>query len=314
MLRNLKLALMAPLFSLLLSACGGEDPPLPTVAEVAQQQGFTALVAAANKAGLSSALSDSSATLTVFAPTNTAFNQLATQLGFASADAMVTALPSGALANILQYHVLSARKQAADLPAGSSTATTLYRYNNAATTLALTVSNGVSLQDAALTTARVTQADVQASNGVIHVVDKVLIPPGVLNIVQMAQVNPLFDSLVGAVVKANLQGALSGAGPLTVFAPTRDAFAAIASTVNSLTVPQLTSVLTYHVVGAQVLSSGIPFGTAVTTLQGQTITINAGTPPTIKDSTATASRIIATDVRASNGVIHVIDKVLIPKL
>ena len=172
----------------------------------------------------------------------------------------------------------------------------------------------MAITDAVLTTARVTAANVEASNGIIHAIDKVLVPPGVLNVVQMAQANPLFDTLVGAVVTANLQGTLSGTGPFTVFAPTNDAFAAIASTVAGLTPAQLTTVLTYHVLGSQVLAANIPFGTPVNTLAAQTITINATTPPTITDKTATPAPIVATDVRASNGVIHVIGKVLLPTL
>lgn len=314
MFRLFKWILAAATVSTMLTACGGDDDPapLPTLAQAAQSGGFSALTAAATKAGLAATLSDTSASLTVFAPTNDAFSKLATQLGFASADAMVTALPSSTLASILQYHVLASRKTAAELNAAGATQPTLYKFNGAATTLNLNFSAGVSIQDAALTTARVTTADVQASNGVIHVVDKVLVPPGLLNIVQMAQVNPLFDSLVAAVVKANLQTTLSGAGPFTVFAPTHDAFAAIAATVNGLSTQQLADVLTYHVLPSQVLSANIPFGSPVTTVLGQTVVINAGTPPTITDSTSTKAKIIAVDVRASNGVIHVIDKVLIP--
>ncbi len=112
-------------------------------------------------------------------------------------------------------------------------------------------------------------------------------------------------------VAANLQATLSGAGPFTVFAPTNAAFAAAPT---GLTVPQLTTVLTYHVLAGQVLSSQIPFGTPVATVAGQNITINTGTPPTITDTTAVAGKIVAVDVRASNGVIHVVDKVLIPAL
>ena len=314
MLRFFTWFLGAATVSMMLTACGGDDDPapLPTIAQAAQDKGFTALTAAASKAGLASALSDSSASLTVFAPTNDAFAKLATQLGFASADAMVTALPASTLASILQYHVLGSRKVAADLAAGGSTQATLYNFNGSAVPLTLSFSGGVSIKDAALTTARVTTPDVMASNGVIHAVDKVLVPPGVLNIVQMAQVNPLFDTLVGAVVKANLQTTLSGAGPFTVFAPTHDAFAAIASTVDGLSTQQLSNVLTYHVLASQVLAANIPFGTPITTVLGQTFVINAGTPPTITDSTSAPAKIIATDVRASNGVIHVVDKVLIP--
>jgi uncharacterized surface protein with fasciclin (FAS1) repeats len=301
------------------SACGGSglDEEPGSLAEVAQQGGFTALVAAAQRAGLDDDLAAASANLTVFAPTNAAFNTLATQLGFADATAMVNALSPQALASILTYHVLPARRTAADLTAGGATQATAYSFDGAPATLAVGTTGGVRLTDAALTQATVTTANVAASNGVIHVVDKVLVPPGVLTVVQMAQVNPAFSTLVGAVVQAGLADDLSATGPFTVFAPTNDAFAAIADTVAGLTEPQLQTVLTYHVVGAQVLSSGIPFGTPVDTLAGQSITINAGTAPviaTITDTTATPSTIVAVDVRASNGVIHVIDKVLLPTL
>jgi transforming growth factor-beta-induced protein len=299
-----------------MAACGGgggsSDPE--NIAVVAQAQGFNALLAAVNKAGVADALTNENASLTVFAPTDAAFTQLAGRLGFASAAAMVDALPASVLANILTYHLLPDEKTAAELVAGGATQSTLYSFGGSPAALALNTSSGVVITDAALTTARVTAADVPASNGVIHAIDKVLVPPGVLNIVQMAQANPLFDTLVGAVVAADLQGTLSGAGPFTVFAPTNDAFAAIASTVATLTTPQLTTVLTYHVLGSQVLAADIPFGTPVATVAGQTITINAGTPPTITDKTATPAPIVATDVRASNGVIHVVGKVLLPTL
>jgi uncharacterized surface protein with fasciclin (FAS1) repeats len=303
----------------IVSACGGsDDDPPGNLAEVAQQQGFTALVAAAAKANLVTALSDPTADLTVLAPTDAAFTTLATRLGFAGATAMVEALPPSALASILGYHVLPSRKSAVDLMAGGAAQPTIYSFDGQATTLAVSTTGGVKFSDAVLTQATVTTADVAASNGVIHVVDKVLVPPGVLTIVQMAQANPdAFSTLVGAVVAAGLADDLSAAGPFTVFAPTNDAFAAIASTVAGLTTEQLTTVLTYHVLGQQVLSSGIPFGTPVATLSGQSITINAGTAPaiaTITDTTATAAQIVAVDVRASNGVIHVISKVLLPLL
>jgi transforming growth factor-beta-induced protein len=302
----------------LVSACGGSDDPAPNLAQVAQQQGFTALVAAATKANLVTALSDPAASLTVLAPTDAAFTTLATRLGFASANAMVSALPASALASILSYHVLPSRKSAAELAAGGASQPTLYSFSGQAARLTVSTTGGVKFGDAVLTQAAVTTPDVLASNGVIHVIDKVLVPPGVLTVVQMAQSNPAaFSTLVGAVVSANLAGTLSGAGPFTVFAPTNDAFAAIATTVAGLTTQQLTTVLTYHVVGAQVLSSGIPFGTPVATLSGQNITITAGPAPTIAritDNTTAPKSIVAVDVRASNGVIHVLSGVLIPNL
>lgn len=305
----------ALLTSTLIAACGSSDDNSPrtlaNIDQVAQEQGFSALVAAATKAGLVSALGATNGQLTVFAPTDAAFENLATSLGFANATAMVEALPASALNSILSYHVLPARKTGSELISGGTTQSTLYNFEGRPATLTVNSEGSVKITDAALTTASVTTADVAAGNGIIHAVDKVLIPPGVLNVVQMAQINPMFSSLVDAVIAANLQGTLGGAGPFTVFAPTDTAFAAAPT---GLTTQQLATVLTYHVLGTQVLASQIPFGTPVTTVAGQPLTINNGTPPTITDTTAAPARITATDVRASNGVIHVIDKVLIPAL
>jgi len=304
-----------------IAACGSDDDDSPSpvaapvsIAETAQGAGLNALVAAATKAGLVPTLDDDSQNLTVFAPSDAAFTSLATTLGFADAGAMVDALPAGDLAKILQYHVLAGRKTAADLAAAGAVQPTLYSFGGSAATLGVSTASGVTLTDAVLTEAAVSTADVAATNGVVHVIDKVLVPPGVLNIVQMAQLNPAFSTLVGAVVNANLAATLSGPGPFTVFAPTDTAFAAIASTVASLSPAQLTTVLTYHVLAGEVLSTGIPFGVATPSVSGQNITINAGTPPTISDTTPAAASIVATDIRGSNGVIHVIDKVLIPSL
>ena len=322
----LKFAALAVIGSVV-SACGGSDDhdsqPAGTIVQVAEAGGLSYLLAAATKAELADELSAAStAGLTVFAPTNAAFNTLATQLGLADGPALVAALPKEALASILSYHVLPARKSAADLSSGVATQATIYSFEGSAATVRINTTAGVSIGDAVLTEARVTTANVAATNGVVHIVDKVLVPPGVLNVVQMAQANPAaFSTLVGAVASAGLVPTLSSTtDPLarfTVFAPTNAAFEAIASTVAGLTPTQLSTVLTYHVLDSQVLSTAIPFGTPVTTVAGQDITINAGTAPviaTITDTTATPATITVVDVRASNGVIHVIDKVLIPSL
>ena len=315
----LKFALLSSVAAIV-SACGGSDhdeEPAGNIVTIATNANLTALLAAATKAGLADELSDASARLTVFAPTDAAFNTLATRLGFADAGAMVTALPAEALASILSYHVLPTRLNASQLGSGGATQATIYSFGGSAATLGIDASSGVRVTDAVLDRATVTTANVRATNGIVHVVDKVLVPPGVLNVVQMAQANPsVFSSLVGAVVAADLATTLSGAGPFTVFAPTNTAFAAAPT---GLTIPQLTTVLTYHVLADEVLSSelGPVFGTPVATVAGQNITINAGTAPviaTITDTTAAPATIAAVDVRASNGVIHVIDKVLIPSL
>lgn len=319
MLNWLKTLLGAGAMVGLLAACGGDDdhpvtPAAPvSIAQLAQQQNLTALLAAADKAGLSATLADASVSLTVFAPTNAAFDTLATRLGFANANALVAALPPAALADILSYHVLPTRQSAAQLAAGAATRDTAYAYDGAPARLTVSTTGGVTLTDAVLTQARVTVADAAATNGVVHVVDKVLVPPGVLNVVQMAQANPDFSTLVGAVVTADLATTLSGAGPFTVFAPTNQAFADIASTVDALSTAQLRTVLTYHVLGAQVLAAQVPFGTPVATVSGQSITLQ-NNPLRLVDATATPAPVAATDIRASNGVIHVVTKVLIPAL
>ena len=303
----------------LVAACGGDDDPVPgTLAQEATARGFTALVAAADKAGMVPALSAGTSTLTVFAPTDAAFTSLATTLGFTSATAMVTALDGPTLAKILQYHVLPAKRTAADLVAGGATQATLYTFEGAASTLALNTANGVRITDEVLTQATVTTADVPASNGVIHVVDKVLVPPGVLNIVQMAKLNPSFSVLVEAVVAANLAGTLSGTGPFTVFAPNNDAFTAALgeltlSKAQLLASADLAGILTYHVVGGNVRAANVialPKPASVTTVQGGTFTV--GTTLGITDTRARSATLLATDVIASNGVIHVIDKVILP--
>lgn len=322
--RTLLLTSAAAAATGLLAACGGGDHE-PTAAaqqnivEIAQASAqFSTLVAAVVKADLAGALSGTNL-LTVFAPTNAAFDAAATALGLTDGPALVAALPASALASVLTYHVVAGRNLSSGLVAGSLP--TLYEFEGASAPLTLALSSGVQLTDALLTTATVTTPDIEASNGVVHVINKVLVPPGVLNIVQMAQLNPAFSSLVGAVVSAGLVSTLSApSSSLTVFAPVNAAFAAIASTVAGLSTAQLSTVLTYHVLPSQVLSSalGPVFGTPVPTAATQTITINNNaTAPaiaTITDTTMTAANIVAVDVRASNGVIHVIDKVLIPSL
>ena len=304
----------------LLAACGGSDDPAPGIlATEATNRGFSSLVAAADKAGLVPALSDSASSLTVFAPTNAAFDTLATTLGFADAGAMVAALDSATLAKILQYHVLPMKKTAADLVADGATQATLYQFEGAATTLALDTSNGVKITDEVLAQANVSTANVAASNGVIHVIDKVLVPPGVLNIVQMAELNPAFSILVEAVVTANLAGTLSSPGPFTVFAPTDTAFAAALTELSIskaalLANPNLGSVLLYHVVpgdlrAADVIALPKP-AVVATALTGASFTVDMNLA--ITDALSRVAMLAATDVVASNGVIHVIDKVLLP--
>lgn len=137
------------------------------------------------------------------------------------------------------------------------------------------------------------------------------------NIVQTAQGDARFSILVEAVVAADLAGTLSAPGPFTVFAPTNDAFAALLQELG-VTKEQLladkallTQVLTYHVVSGRVLRAQVPVGTPITTVQGQSFTIDANL--VITDQRGRAARITTTDLLASNGVIHVIDRVILPR-
>lgn len=143
-------------------------------------------------------------------------------------------------------------------------------------------------------------------------------PPVVVkNIVEVAQADAQFSILVEAVVAAGLASTLSGAGPYTVFAPTNTAFA------NALTELKITKdalladkallakILTYHVVPAKVLKAQVPVGSPITTVQGETFTVDVTL--TITDQRSRKSKIIATDIAASNGVVHVIDTVILPK-
>jgi uncharacterized surface protein with fasciclin (FAS1) repeats len=153
---------------------------------------------------------------------------------------------------------------------------------------------------------------------VIHVIDKVLVPPGVLNLVQMAQLNSSFSVLVEAVVTANLATTLGGTGPFTVFAPTDTAFAAALTELGLnqaqlLASPDLAGILTYHVVAGNVRAADVVALSKpahVNTVQGSAFTVDANLA--ITDGRARVANLAATDVIASNGVIHVIDKVLLP--
>jgi uncharacterized surface protein with fasciclin (FAS1) repeats len=137
-------------------------------------------------------------------------------------------------------------------------------------------------------------------------------------VVDVAASDESFSTLVTAVDAAGLTGTLSGDGPFTVFAPVNDAFTALpAGTVDTLLAPenqaQLTSVLTYHVVPSKVLSSDLSDGMTVTTFQGQPLTVGVqGDTVTLTDASGNTASVIQADVEAGNGVVHVIDHVLLP--
>jgi transforming growth factor-beta-induced protein len=262
----------------------------PTVADLAvANSSFTTLVSALSASGLVPALSDPAGTFTVFAPTNEAFAQL-------------TSVPED-LKPILLYHVLGSTVYANGVTTGY--AKTLSTYMTHPMDIYINTASGVKINNSA----SVVLADVVGTNGVIHVIDKVLLPPTVVGI---AINNSSFSTLVAAVVKAGLAETLSSSGPFTVFAPTNDAFQALltalgASSLDDLTAEQLTPILLYHVVAGNNVSSGLING-SIPTLQGSNIDVNVGNGVVLNGNT----NVIVADVQGSNGVVHAIDKVLLP--
>lgn len=296
----------------LLAACGGNDDDEPAaqpknIVQTAQSDSrFSILVEAVVAADLATTLS-APGPFTVFAPTNDAFVSLLAELGVTKDQLLAD---KALLTAVLTYHVLPAKVLRADVPAGKANTTLqggIFKVDAVGTDLVIT--------DGRNRTAKITATDLEASNGVIHVVDKVILPAN-QTVVQTAQALPDFSILVDAVVAANLQGTLSGTGPFTVFAPTNAAFADLLSelgvTKDQLLsdVPLLTRVLTYHVLSGRVLKADVPVGSAIATVEGGTFTVDGGLA--ITDQRGRRAGIVATDVLASNGVIHVIDKVILP--
>jgi transforming growth factor-beta-induced protein len=272
---------------------------------------FSILVEAVLAAGLAETLS-SPGPFTVFAPTNAAFAKLLGELGV-SKEALLANKPL--LTSVLTYHVLGARVLAGNIKDNSTPSTVQGQ------AIRLDTEGGkVVITDAAGRKSNVVATDVQASNGVIHVIDTVILPQS-KNIVEIAVGLPDFSILVEAVLAADLAGVLSGAGPFTVFAPTNTAFANL---LGELGVSKeallankalLTTVLTYHVLPARVLANDIQDNSTVHTVQGQAFRLDTdGGKVVITDAAGRKSNVVATDVQASNGVIHVIDKVILPKL
>jgi transforming growth factor-beta-induced protein len=246
---------------------------------------FTVLAGALEATGLDEALAGDGP-FTVFAPTDAAFAALG--------EGVLDSLTTEQLSEILQYHVIGQQVLSTDLEAG--VVTTL-----SGLSAFVSLEGGVSVNDANVTT-----ADVQASNGVIHVIDKVLLPP---NIAEAATYAGSFSTLLSAVETAGLTAALTDPeAELTVFAPTDAAFAALPEgTLESLTTEQLTDILTYHVVPAEVLSSDLEAG-EVETLLGQSVTISLEGGVSVNDA-----QVVLADIVTTNGIIHVIDGVLLPE-
>ena len=339
---------LAPLFALfILFSCEKEEQNEPndeadesslTIVETAQESAvLSTLVNALSKADeregsdLISALSGEGP-FTVFAPTNDAFTALLAQLdGFDSLEDFDTDDEKELLGLILQYHVI----------AGAEALSTDLEDNQELNTLqgeslVISLNEGVFVQDKTETAAEVTTADVENSNGVVHIINKVLLPQEILDALQedMEEDKNLVDLVIAtetlsvleqAVIKADLVETLSGDGPFTVLAPTDDAFVALLDLLGedytSLDdfdteeeIALLKNILLYHVLPLQVLEADLTAGTVETAFTGNSIEIIANeTSFMIGDASEVNAEITATDFIASNGVAHTINKVLLPQ-
>ena len=294
-LRHVSLSVLA------LTLCVGANAARQesNLAETAAKAGtFGTLLKAAEVAGLSDALSGKGP-LTVFAPSDDAFAKLP--------EGTVTALLQNPerLRTVLMYHIVKGNVGSADV-AGLKTATSLMGQ-----LLAVDASDGVRINNA-----KVTKADILCSNGVIHVVDSVLIPK---DIVGVAAGTDGFKTLVTALKAAGLVDTLKGDGPFTVFAPTDDAFAKLPSgTIPMLLQPQnkakLTAILTNHVVAGSVLAEQAVTLASAKTLGGSElpITVKKDESGKVLGVQIGGANIVQTDIVGLNGVIHVIDTVLVP--
>jgi uncharacterized surface protein with fasciclin (FAS1) repeats len=249
---------------------------------------------------------------TVFAPTNEAFKTFLTQNNYTS----LSQVPLGKLIDVLSNHVVRGRYLSKDLQNGylKTLSTAGSATLNSTLSLYVDTSDGVQLNG----TAKVTVRDIKLGLLVVHKVDKVIPLP---TIVTHAVANDNFTSLVGALTSAgqpDFVSVLSGTEPYTVFAPTNSAFASLDTElapggIASVSSSDLTKVLQYHVVNGNILASSLTDNQIVNTLLTQTFTIKLS-PARIVDANNRTSTITATNVQCANGVIHVLDKVLLPVL
>lgn len=307
-MKNLKKILMLAVVAITAFSCKEDDPApaaKPTITEIAAKNpDLTILVGLLQRTGLDKTLA-ASGTYTVFAPTNAAFN------AYGSAS-IIASLPDATVKELLLNHVLVVKKNSADLTAGyvSTLAT-----GAAGTKMSLYVDLAKNAGKVTLNgNAIVTTPNVDASNGVIHVVDKVL---SLHTLVEAAQANPSFKTLVSALTNTAQAATLkvltdaTAANPLTVLAPTDGAFTN-ATWANGATQSQLTTVLQYHVATGNKVSTGLTNAQEITTVGGQKLKVVKTTDVKFEDQAGNRGSVIAADVQCSNGVIHAISAVMQP--
>jgi uncharacterized surface protein with fasciclin (FAS1) repeats len=270
------------------------QPETRDIVDVAAEDGrFSTLVTAVTEAGLVDALK-AEGPLTVFAPTDDAFAALPE----GTLDALLSDIP--ALTDILLYHVVDGKVMAEDVVELDQAQTLQGQYADIEVMDGKVMVNG----------AEVIITDIETSNGVIHVIDTV-IQPETRDIVEVAAEDGRFSTLVTAVTEAGLVDALKAEGPLTVFAPTDDAFAALPEgTLDALLadIPALTDVLLYHVVDGKYMAADVVELSELETLLGENLSIEVMDGKVMLGD----AEVIITNIETSNGVIHVIDAVLVP--
>jgi uncharacterized surface protein with fasciclin (FAS1) repeats len=312
---TLKKGLLLLALSTIITSCDENNSTVSDgtiTAIAASSRDFDILTEALNEVNLAETLRGTGP-YTVFAPTDEAFAKFLRTTPYKT----IKEVPKNILTQILLNHVVSGSFLSTALSTG-------YKKTLAKNTVSGTNTMSMYIDVNPLTkevmingVAKVETTNIIATNGVIHVVDKVINLP---TIVTHATANKNFTSLVGALTGAgqpDFVGILSGTGPFTVFAPTNDAFTSLNTElvggIAGVSVPNLTKVLQYHVVNGSVLSSSLTEG-LLPTLVNQNFTVSLTGGPKIIDVNKRTSNIIAADVQCSNGVIHVLDMVLLPKL
>jgi len=292
-----------------------QPEPTNTIVDIAVgSENLTTLVAALQRADLVTTLA-SQGPFTVLAPSNEAFNTFLTANGFNSLDDV----PTDILTNILLNHVVGGRLASTDLTTGYASTFATSSASQTSMSLFIDTSNGVRFNGVS----SVTDADIEADNGIVHLVDAVI---GLPSVVTFAVADPTFSTLVTALTRDDLTtdfvsvlstGAGTSPAPFTVFAPTNDAFGLLLTELGisglaDIDEPTLDAVLKTHVVGgANVFDTDLSDNLTVTTLGGD-LTANVTGGATLTDSSGRTIDIIATNVQADNGVIHAINKVILP--
>jgi uncharacterized surface protein with fasciclin (FAS1) repeats len=292
------LTLLSALALLAVPAQGAKAQSHDDIVDVARNAGeFSTLLAALEAAGLTSTLADGGP-FTVFAPTDEAYAHLPD----GTVESLLRPENRGQLQAILTYHVVS----------GVVPASQVKNIRSAGTLEGQRVTVSHEGGQIRIDESTISTADIRARNGIIHIIDRVLIPESQA-IPAIAERAGTFNTLLAAVRAAGLGEALSGEGPLTVFAPTDKAFEGLpAGTVETLlkeeNLPQLAEILKYHVVSGRVFADEALEAQRARTLSGDPVRIRlADGGVQVNDA-----RVTATDIQASNGVIHVIDAVLLP--